>query len=263
MIALITDFGLSDHYAGVIKGVIKGINPDADIVDITHEVRAHSILDAQFILLSSFRYFPPGTIFCIIVDPGVGTARRALIAVDDHKTYVLPDNGIITPIATAGMRYYTIDMSSFTDISSTFHGRDIFAPVTARLSLGTPADDIGHSFASIVERPFPAYSISDNGIRCTIVHIDRFGNATTSLPLDAFDFIPGEIRSVINPSYSFRAACSDSYAGIAKGGEGIIRGSSGFLELAAHAGSVSEKFGINIEDPIVLSKSAYRLNGHA
>src|SRR5271157_4320555 len=128
-IALITDFGYTDSFVGTMKGVIKRINSDADIIDITHSVRSFSIPNAQFALYSSYKYFPIGTIFVVVIDPGVGTERKGLIAQDGGDYFILPDNGILSAVASRSMKAYSIDMALFPGASATFHGRDVFAPV--------------------------------------------------------------------------------------------------------------------------------------
>jgi S-adenosylmethionine hydrolase len=255
MIALITDFGLTDLYVGVVKGVIKSINPRADIVDVTHGVKSFSITDAQFTLHSSIAYFPSGTIFAIVVDPGVGTDRKGLIAVSKTHAYVLPDNGIISAVKQEGMRYYHIYETSYPEASATFHGRDVFAPVAAWLSLGQKPEKLGTRVRDIVMRPFPEYSVDKHGCSGVVLHIDKFGNATTSIPNGAIDSISGPICSVVSDRYSFNAAYARTYGDIGSGQCGMIRGSTGFMELAANQKSIAETFGIAVGDQIVINNT--------
>jgi S-adenosyl-L-methionine hydrolase (adenosine-forming) len=250
MIALITDFGYSDYYVGVVKGVIKGINPGVEIIDISHGVRSFSIGNAQYVLYSSHKYFPAGTIFYVVVDPGVGTARHGLIALDGSYTYVLPDNGIISAVDSGSLTIYHIDSEAFPGASPTFHGRDIFAPVAAGLSMGRPPGDFGHPAETAVRVPFPDYSASASEISCEIVHIDRFGNAVTSLPEDKIDFTACSRYTVISERYHFDSLSVRSYGDLFHGQNGMIQGSSGFLEMAVNRGSIAEKFGIAIGDKI-------------
>lgn len=252
MIALITDFGYTDHFVGVVKGVIKSLSPDTDIIDISHSVRSYSILNAQFILYSSYRYFPEGTVFCVVVDPGVGTDRKALMAADGRYTFVLPDNGIISAVMTAEMRLYHIDMKQFNNASSTFHGRDVFAPVAAGLSQGRSPDTYGKPADSIVEAPFPVYSASPGELKCGIIHIDKFGNAITSLPINTIDFEACSLYSVTSGRYRFKSVCIRSYGDLFKGQSGIIRGSSGFIELALCTRSIAEKYGMDVGDQLTM-----------
>ncbi len=252
MIALITDFGYTDHFVGVVKGVLKSLSPGVDIIDISHSVQSYSILNAQFILYSSYRHFPPGTVFCVIVDPGVGTDRKGLIATDGNRHFVMPDNGIISAVMNDAMKVYHIDMTRFRNASCTFHGRDVFAPVAAGLSSGQPPEQYGKPADSIVTASFPLYSSSPDEMKCGIIHIDKFGNAITSLPVNTIDFETCSVYSVTSGRYRFKSICIRSYGDLFRGQSGIIRGSSGFIELALCTRSIAEKYGITIGDQLTI-----------
>jgi S-adenosyl-L-methionine hydrolase (adenosine-forming) len=253
MIALITDFGYTDHFAGVIKGVIKKINPAADIIDISHDVRSFSIVNAQFILHSSYKYFPANTVFCIIIDPGVGTDRKGIIADDGTYFYVVPDNGIISAVQSDSMKLYHIDMAAFPDASATFNARDVFAPVAAGLSQGLPPERFGVPTDTAVQVPFPEYSTSKNEKKFDIIHIDKFGNAITSLPVNTIDFSACPLYSVSSGRYRFDAVCVRSYGDLYHNQCGILQGSSGFIELAEKRRSISDRFGMAVGDQIVMT----------
>lgn len=253
MIALLTDFGYTDHFVGVLKGVIKNLHSGIDIIDICHSVQSYSIVNAQYILYSSYRYFPPGTIFCVIVDPGVGTDRKGLIARDDRFTYVLPDNGIISAVMTEAMKLFHVNMALFSDSSATFHGRDVFAPIAAGLAMGFPPEEYGVPAASIVRAPFPEYSAAPGEMRCDIVHIDTFGNAITSLPADTVDFEACSVYSVASERYQFHCICIRSYGDLFRGQCGIIQGSSGLIELAINTGSITDRHGMRIGDRLIFT----------
>ena len=255
MIALITDFGVADCYAGVMKAMMKSINQNADIIDITHSVRSYSIINAQFALYSSYNYFPVGTIFAVIVDPGVGTARKGIIAQDDRYYFVLPDNGIISAVASSRLKIYNIDMTLFPEASSTFHARDVFGPVAARLSMGYQPGQLGSLTNDAVLCPFPDYSIVECGNSATIIHIDKFGNAITSLPNDTIDFNSNVTYSVISDNYRFETVCAGTYGDIALNSAGMIRGSSGFIELSANQFPISERFDMAIGDHLVIKRN--------
>ncbi|HOT46655.1 MAG TPA: SAM-dependent chlorinase/fluorinase [Spirochaetota bacterium] len=252
MIALITDFGYTDHFVGVVKGVLKSLDPGAEVVDISHSVKSYSILNAQFILYSSYRYFPEGTVFCVIVDPGVGTERKGLIAADGRYFFVMPDNGIISAVITDTMKLYHIDMAPFKNASSTFHGRDVFAPVASGLSRGTPPERYGKPADSVVTAPFPRYTAAPESMKCGIIHIDKFGNAITSLPVNTIDFEACSLYSVSSGRYRFKSICVRTYGDLFKGQCGIIRGSSGFIELALSMSSIAEKHRMSIGDQLTL-----------
>ncbi len=253
MIALITDFGYTDHFVGVVKGVLKSLNPGVEIIDISHSVQSYSILNAQFMLFSSYRHFPQGTIFCVIVDPGVGTDRKGIIATDGRYFFVMPDNGIISAVLTEEMKLIHIDMTPFKNASCTFHGRDVFAPVAAGLSLGTPPDQFGKTADSIVRTPFPQYSASPDELKCGIIHIDKFGNAITSIPVNTIDFEACSLYSVSSGRYRFKSICIRSYGDLFRGQCGIIQGSSGFIELAISTRSIADRYGMSIGDQLTIS----------
>jgi len=166
IITLTTDFGLSDAYVAEMKGVILGINPDVRLVDITHSIEPQNILQAAFVLNTAYIYFPLGSIHLVIVDPGVGTKRKAIILKTEGFYFVAPDNGVLSHIIEvkgilgkgklpAGMEVFAISRSEYfrSPVSATFHGRDIFAPVAARLSLGEQPSDFGEKLGSIKVLP--------------------------------------------------------------------------------------------------------------
>ncbi len=253
MIALITDFGYRDYFVGVIKGVIKKINPEVEIVDISHGVESFSAVNAQFILYSSYRYFPADTIFCVVVDPGVGTDRRGLIARDREYFFVLPDNGIVSAVMASDSNVYAIGDSFFQHASSTFHGRDVFAPVSAYISKGRQPADLGFRINDYIEKRFPDYNFRDDGIDGVVVHIDKFGNAVLSIPNGAIKE-DSKIRYMISSdNYEFPAISCETYGKLEKKEVGLIKGSSGFIELAIKGDSLSGQYEITIEDRVVIS----------
>ena len=156
-IAIITDFGSRDYFTGVMKGVIKSINPVAEIIDITSDAAPFSVRNAQFLLASSYRFFPQGTIFLVVVDPGVGTSRRALVAFDGRYCFVLPDNGIISAVWSGAVRCRMLPIPVGRGISITFHGRDVFAPAAARLSRGDLMDGMGEPCSDPVHLRYPPF----------------------------------------------------------------------------------------------------------
>lgn len=252
MVALITDFGYTDHFVGVVKGVIKSLSPGVDIVDISHSVQSYSILNAQFILHSSYRYFPEGTVFCVIVDPGVGTGREGIIASDGRYRFVMPDNGVISAVMTDTIAVYHIDPALFKKASRTFHGRDVFAPVAAGLARGAKPEEFGTPSSSVIKSRFPLFTASGNKFTCLIIHIDKFGNAITSLPVNTIDFEACSLYSVSSERYRIKSICVRSYGDLFKGQCGMIRGSSGFIELALRERSIAEKYGMAIGDHLTL-----------
>ena len=190
IITLTTDFGTSDAYVGIMKGVILSINPNARVVDVTHAIPPQDIYEAAFSIYAAHSYFPKGTIHIIVVDPGVGSDRQAIVCQTESAFFVCPDNGVLSyllqsveneekqpvdAVAIQNSAYY------LSEVSNTFHGRDIFAPVAAHLSLGVPLDDIGPPAQTLVQLPIQVPELSGNTLTGQIVKIDRFGNAITNI----------------------------------------------------------------------------------
>lgn len=184
-IALITDFGTQDIYVGVMKGVIRGIYAEVDVIDVTHGITPQSVREGALALLHSYRYFPAGTTFLVIVDPGVGSARRPLVVKAGGYTFIAPDNGILTYVM-AEMRQFQAHVLEnpryrLPNVSHTFHGRDIFAPAAAHLAAGVDITRFGPPVDEIVQLPQPTLEISDNRFVGEITHIDHYGNLVTSI----------------------------------------------------------------------------------
>lgn len=247
IIALLTDFGNDDAYVGAVKGAILSRNRDVEIVDISHGVKSYSIINAQFFLFSSFKHFPEGTVFYTIVDPGVGSRRRALIARDGGFHFVAPDNGILDAVLGGSAEIFAIREERFVNVSATFHGRDIFAPVAAMLAMGIPAEDLGMPFYDRIKKPFPQYLTQGSRAEATVVHVDKFGNVIISLPNRAFE---KKSCTVEAPGMKFRAEMCNTFAELAHGDAGIMAGSAGLVELAKNCDSLAEAFGIGIGDTL-------------
>lgn len=247
IITLITDFGTADGYAGAMKGVIWGINPRAQIVDITHDISPQNIPQAAHVLETIYPYYPPGTIHVIVVDPGVGTDRRA-VAVRTSKAYVIaPDNGLLTPIVKQVMEAVALTECRFwrDPVSPTFHGRDIFAPVAAHLSLGIPLRAFGPAVSSLKSLPLPEPIVErDGSLIGHVIHIDRFGNAITDLAPS--DLPPGPFRIEV------KGHCIEGLSRTYAEGEGLLAlvGSHGRLEIALKNGSAAEALRITIGDQV-------------
>jgi hypothetical protein len=186
IITLLTDFGAADYFVGALKGVILSANPRALVVDITHEIPAHDVQTGAFTLLAASEAFPEGTIHVAVVDPGVGSARRAILAECGGQRYVGPDNGLFSYVCEragrARVRHLTNGKFFRDEVSATFHGRDVFAPVAAALSLGTAPGELGGEIDDWVRLPPLAPRLLEDGtIEATIIHVDRFGNCVTNL----------------------------------------------------------------------------------
>jgi S-adenosylmethionine hydrolase len=238
VITLLTDFGTSDHYVGAMKGVMLGICPDAQLVDITHEIRPYQIADAAFTLSQAWPYFPAGSIHLIVVDPGVGSSRRPLVAEADGHIFVAPDNGVLTLVqnSAAGFNARQISAERFfrQPVSRTFHGRDIFAPVAAHLAQGVRPEEFGNRIGDPVTLPFAnPLRTGPESWTGTVLHVDRFGNIVTNFRWPDFSevvrtrFEIGISASRVNVYYA-------NYSSAAQGEFFVINGSSGYLEISSN-----------------------------
>jgi len=204
-VVLLTDFGLNDAYAGILKGVVASISPQTSIMDLSHEVSPQDILQGSFLLTASFSYFPKGSVFCVVVDPGVGSDRKAICIKTEDYYFVGPDNGILWEAANRnrikGIIHLTNAGYFLNPVSGTFHGRDIFAPVAAHISKGL--DDftlLGKPLGSCVKYEFPRIGESRDSLELCVIHIDRFGNLILNIEHEAFNcFVQGrEFSLAIN-----------------------------------------------------------------
>lgn len=262
IITLTTDFGLKDPFAGLMKGVMQGINPNANIVDITHGIKRHNVFEASQVISMSYKYFPPATIHVVIVDPGVGSMRRPLLVVTEDHYFLGPDNGIFTPIfeeqkstffrvlhVTAS--HYYLSMSG-----STFHGRDIFAPIAAWLSKGVESRKMGEEIHDYMKIPIPGTVITDNKtITGEIVSIDNFGNAISNIKKDDLAKL-ATVESNMNFSINYNSETLplvNYYAENENDKLTAIINSFGHVELFAFRQSASEKYNIKIGDSIIVS----------
>lgn len=194
IITVLTDFGLKDSYVGVMKGVILSINPKARIVDITHQIEPQDVREASFVLDESYRYFPLGSIHICVVDPTVGSDRRALVVKGRGHFFVGPDNGLFSMVLDGNEEVREITNRRFTlpTISATFHGRDIFAPASAYLSLGARFSDLGPPVHDPVRFPGLRPDVSEGLLKGRIVRFDRFGNGISNISAaDLREFLKG------------------------------------------------------------------------
>lgn len=239
IITLTTDFCNRDHYVGSMKGVIYTINPDAIITDITHEIPAHDVFSAAFTLRGFVPYFPKETINVVVVDPGVGSSRKPIVLEADEKFFVGPDNGVFTFVflESKSIRVYEISNPEYVlpDASFTFHGRDIFAPVAAHLSLGVSIEDLGKRLPDPFKLEIKEPDIGEEEIIGDVIYEDTFGNLITNIPSSLVDsdslfYVCGiEIDGV-----------SKSYSEAPEGKLLAVIGSSGFLELSVNQGRASD-----------------------
>lgn len=249
-LGLITDFGTGDNYVGVVKAVIMGMMPGLDVIDISHGVVSYSITNAQFCLYSSYRYFPAGAIIYIVVDPAVGSRRRALIAEDAGRFFVAPDNGILDAVLSPAAKVYAIREGRFGEVSATFHGRDIFAPIAALLAGGADPADLGDPVDDRVSVPFPVYFTKGNVRAGSVAHVDKFGNVISSIPNALLPTRSSVSIRVNGRPGEFIAVPCRTFADLEPGIVGILPGSSGLIEFAMNCASLAAQHGINIDDGI-------------
>lgn len=242
ILTLTTDFGLFDHYVGVMKGVILGICPRAQIVDISHQVGAYAIAEGAFAIAQSYRSFPRGTVHVVVVDPGVGSERRAILMEAAGQYFVAPDNGVLGMIYAREkhkVRVISNDRYFRHPVSQTFHGRDIFAPVAAHVAAGVLPSRIGKTISDYVrpafERPRQTGPRMWNG---EILKVDHFGNVVTNFPADDF---PALEELAIGRAKARRLV--RSYEDARAGELVVIAGSSGYLEVSVKQGSAAKKIG--------------------
>src|SRR5712692_8673996 len=255
IITLTTDFGLADHYAGTMKGVILGICRAAEIVDISHEVGAFGVTEGAFLVAQAFRYFPRGTVHVVVIDPGVGTSRRPILVEAAGQRFVAPDNGVLSMIFEREkhkVRWVTAQKYFLKSVSRTFHGRDIFAPVGAHLARGVAPAKMGKLITDYLrlhfERPVRTARRAWTG---AVLKIDRFGNLITNFPAEEFQELN---RRPFQLSIGLETVSrlARNYAESGPGELFVIVGSSGYLEVSACQASAAKLLGCGVGAPVEL-----------
>jgi S-adenosylmethionine hydrolase len=260
LITLTTDFGLSDHFVGTLKGVILNIAPDAEIVDISHSVQAFDVLDGALTIAQSYSYFPSGTVHLVVVDPGVGTARRPILVTSERHHFVAPDNGVLSLVygreERLHIRHVTAEHYYLQPVSNTFHARDIFAPVAAWLAKGVDPEKFGDEISDFVRFNAPKpKSANGNTLRGVVLKVDRFGNLITNItPQDApmlFASDPAPFKILVGKHEI--TEIHSSYSGGALGAVFGILGSMGYLEIASNRGSAAKIVGTGKGSEVTVS----------
>jgi len=260
IITLTTDFGINDHFVGTIKGVILAISPEIEIVDISHSVQAFDVLDGALTIAQSYSYFPSGTVHLVVVDPGVGTARRPILVSSDRHHFVAPDNGVLSMVYAREerlhIRHVTAEHYSLQPISNTFHARDIFAPVAAWLAKGVDSEKFGDEITDFVRfNPPKPKSANGNMLRGVILKVDRFGNLVTNItPQDApmlFGPEPAPFKMVVGKQEI--TEIHPTYSEGAPGEVCGILGSMGYLGIAANRGSAAKIVGSGKSSEVTIS----------
>ncbi len=254
VITLLTDFGNKDGFVGTIKGVIWGIFPTAQIADISHEISPQNVLEGAITLLRAVPYFPAGTVHIAVVDPGVGTSRRPMAAQLGGQYFVGPDNGIFTPFIEAARvagletHFVALDQPRYwlQNISRTFHGRDIFAPVGAYLAAGVTLDELGTPFSDPVLLPLSKPVRTPDGFNAHIAAIDVFGNCATDLP---WPEVAGRHLLIRIKDYVIRGL-SPSYGHHQPGELIALVDSEDYIEVAVVNGSAAKTLGARVGDPV-------------
>jgi hypothetical protein len=255
IITLLTDFGTADAFVGVMKGIILGIDRQAQVVDLTHAIPPQQILPGALVLRSAVRFFPAGTVHVAVIDPGVGSARRPIVIETPHGFLVGPDNGVLSlAAAVLGSRQVRlIENMEYVrqPVSQTFHGRDIFAPVAAHLSRGVAPDRLGRRIDSIVELTVPEPHSSPSGVRGEVIYVDHFGNLFTNITADALAHFPVQRVSVSIDGKPV-AGPVNAYAAVPEGAALAIVGSWGVVEIAVRCGSAAQTFAAGPGTPVTV-----------
>ncbi len=255
IITLTTDFGLKDPYHGTMKGVILSINPGVSIVDISHLVSPGNILEGSFILLQAYSFFPEGTIHVGVVDPGVGGRRRPVVVETERYFFVGPDNGLFDlPLKGEVVRrvvHLTEERYFLEEISSTFHGRDIFAPVAAHLSLGRDPSAFGRAVQMVSHLHIPEPVRKEGSIHGRVIYIDTFGNLITNI--EGRDIDTGiRHRVKIEIGGISIEGMRDTYSCVGEGEVVALVGSCGFVEIACFRRRADEVLGVGVGEEVCI-----------
>jgi len=252
LVTLLTDFGSRDGYVAAVKGALLVRAPELRIVDVTHEIAPGDVQDAAFVLAQAAPAFPPDSVHLVVVDPGVGTDRLALAGRIGPQLFVAPDNGVLGFVLGAGEPgpFHAIENAAFApdDASPVFHGRDVFAPAAAFLAQGGHPSELGRALRvdAMVRLPQAGPRVDGDETRGTIVHVDRFGNLISDVPLAPLP--PGAVVELAGRQIPL----ARTYADVAAGALVALRGSSGLLEIAVNSGSAAADTGARRGDVVVL-----------
>jgi S-adenosylmethionine hydrolase len=254
IITLLTDFGTRDHYVPSMKGVILGINPRVTLVDISHEVRPHDIREAAFLIFHASSSFPKGTIHLAVVDPGVGGPRKPILLVTPSYFFVGPDNGLFTLTVQREGAKQVVALTKpeffLAKVSSTFHGRDLFAPVAAHLSLGVKPRAFGDEIDSYEEIGFGRPRTGKKELKGEILHIDTFGNLISNIDeRELAAFTRGRPSSIKVGKRTIRGLRKGYWAG-KKGEVMALFGGTGFLEISVREGNAREVLKVEVGDQV-------------
>jgi S-adenosylmethionine hydrolase len=258
IVTLTTDFGLNDPYVAEMKGVILGICLDVVIVDVTHNVEKFNIKQGALMLATAAPYFPENTIHVAVVDPGVGTQRRPIIVQTKRNVFVGPDNGVLMLAAESqGIEHtYKIEEDKFVSaqVSNTFHGRDVFAPVAAHIANGdVELEEFGPEINDAVKPEFSKIRRTKRGLVGEALHVDSFGNIITNINTKDFEQLKPVRLEVELPNLKLQLKFAKTYAEVKPGEPLALIGSHGYFEIAVNQGNAAAKFQVQVGDKIVVS----------
>jgi S-adenosylmethionine hydrolase len=272
-LVLLTDFGLQDAYVGVMKGVILRLCPGVPLIDLTHAIRPQDVRQAAFVLQTSYRYFPPESVFLVVVDPGVGSSRRPIAIETEGGRFVGPDNGVFSGVLAEAPFWNAVEIDparvALNGLSFTFHGRDLFAPAAARLARGDALDSLGSPAGNPVMLPPPHLVIGTEAIQGEVITADHFGNIITSIsPLhwredDALELRPRDppeaLPLIIDPKRAYVEIggrvlnrISRTYAQVPPGQITALVNSIHHLEIAVNGGDAQATLGVEWGEKVIL-----------
>lgn len=261
-ITLLSDFGLTDPYVAEMKGVILSADPHLNIVDVSHGVERHNIAMGSFILETALPHFPPGSIHVAVVDPGVGTERLSLVVDCKRGILVGPDNGLLVRASERlGFKgAYQIDSRRFRGetISSTFHGRDIFARTAANLATGLKPNAVGSKVKRLVRLDIPTASVACDAANCSVLYVDSFGNVILNLTREDIEQLrlhSGDRITIRTRKRRAPGLVVKTYSDIPHSRLAMIQGSQGYLEIAVREGSAAARLGLKSLDHVVIGFS--------
>jgi S-adenosylmethionine hydrolase len=266
LITITTDFGIADGYVGTMKGVILGIVPDVQLIDISHQIAPQDVRQAAYVLYTAYSFFPSHTVHLVVVDPGVGSARRPIALRTPAGVFVGPDNGVFSYVMACEQVEAVVELAEpcyrLPAVSHTFHGRDVFSPAAAHLAAGVPIAELGPPVPDPIIFPPPRLEVTDEGIVGEVLHADHFGNCITSIGLltwsgDEISFEPaigesgregverlGASEAVVTVAGREIVGVRRTYAEVDSGEVLALVGSEGHLEIAVREGSAADELGL-------------------
>lgn len=255
LITLTTDFGIRDAYVAAMKGIMISIAPSATLIDISHEVSPQDVMEAAFVLRGAVEHFPPGTVHLVVVDPGVGTERRPVALKHRDRIFVGPDNGLFALVLDGEQPDLIVELDDPRfwrngSPSSTFHGRDIFAPVAAHLAAGQPLEGVGSSIPQLAPLHWALPTIDEHGVQGWVVHVDHFGNCITNIRRDSYEELHEGQNFKCFAGSVILNSIHETYGAAAAGEPLLLFNSDGLLEISVNGGNASDLLSIRKGAPV-------------